>query len=315
MNEREGKAAIRILGAVARADKKIDEREKAALKQALIDFQSTLPDGTTIESLLSENIDLDAQLAVVKTPVARRAVFEAAVAMSIVDGTASAEENEVIARIRSAFSMDTTESVLQKTFWKAFPGAPEPVLDAEVRQRRVDALRATRATWAAIFGAIPFPFVGQVGVLMMFDSVTRDIAALWGHNLTRKERIARFGALVSFAIAQGALQELLKLVPGWGTAAGSISGGVIAFTATWALARAVNHHFEQEGKTTTEELKAAFAAAKDEGKKAFEDKKDDIERGKQQHGPQLAELSKKLEAGEITPDEFDQRISDIASQP
>ena len=77
MNEQEGKAAIRILGAVARADKKIDEREKAALKQALIDFQSTLPDGTTIESLLSENIDLDAQLAVVKTPVARRAVFEA----------------------------------------------------------------------------------------------------------------------------------------------------------------------------------------------------------------------------------------------
>ncbi|MBX3187089.1 MAG: TerB family tellurite resistance protein [Labilithrix sp.] len=313
MNEQEGKAAIRILGAVARADNKIDEREKAALKEAMIDFQAALPDGTTVESLLAEEVDLDAQLALVTSPVARRAVFESAIAMSLIDGAANAEENAVIARIRDAFAMSVPESLLQQTFESAYRSMAEPVLDPEVRRQKVDAVRSSRAVWAGVLGAMPVPFVGQVGVLLMFDSVTRDIALLWGHTLTRKERLARFGALVSFAFAQGAVQELLKLIPGWGTAAGAIGGGLFAFTSTWALARAVNHHFESGGKTTPEELKKVFADAKADGKKAFEEKKGEIEQGKAAHGEALAQLSKKLEKGEITSEEFDKRVAELAT--
>jgi len=311
MNDQEGKAALRILGAVARADEKIDDSEREALKQAILDFDTPLADGTTVESLLMEDVDLDAQIALVTSPVARRAVYQAAIAMSLVDGAPSAEENALIARIRAAFAMSQKESVLEKTFEGAFTGATEPVLDPEARRKRVDAIRASRAVWAGVFGAMPIPFVGQVGVLLMFDSVTRDIAALWGHSLTRKERVARFGALVSFALAQGAVQELIKLVPGWGSAAGAIGGAVFAFTSTWALGRAVDFHFEQEGKATTADLKKIFSTAKADGKKVYEDKKSDIATASKHQG-ELEALAKKLEAGEITAEEFDRRVGEVA---
>src|SRR5689334_2335339 len=98
MEQQEAIAGIRIIAAVARADGKLEDAEKVAFEQAVSELAPELPGGLTAEKLLTEEIDLDATLAEVKSPVMRKAVFESAFAMSLVDGSASDEENAVVAK-------------------------------------------------------------------------------------------------------------------------------------------------------------------------------------------------------------------------
>ena len=73
MNQDEAVSAIRVIGAVAQADGTITHEERLAFRQALTDFAPNLPDGTTVDSILEKQIDLDEALAGVKSPIVRKA--------------------------------------------------------------------------------------------------------------------------------------------------------------------------------------------------------------------------------------------------
>jgi len=317
MNEQEAIAAIRVVGAVARADGKVSEEEKIAFRQAVAEFNPKLPDGTDVEKLLGEESDLDADLAAIKSPVMRKAVFDTAVAMSLVDGESSSDENKVLARVRSAFAESTTgePSLLERALkMREQMDGGEPVLDPATRTQRVRDLISRRALWASVFGAIPIPLVSDVGVLVQIDLLVGGVSMVWGHPLTRKERFARFGAVISLAMAQSAIHSLFKLIPGWGSVAGAVGGGVTAFVVTHAIGSVVNYHFEKEGKTTAAELKQVFKTQKTEAKSEYESKKSEIEAMRAKHADELATLSAKLEKKEITQEEFNAKLAELSSK-
>src|SRR5688572_20284914 len=85
MEEREVKAAIRVLGAVVRADGKIEDEEKAAFRDAVFGLDPSEAREEELERLLNEPSDLDADLAQVTTPLLQKAVFETAFAIVISD--------------------------------------------------------------------------------------------------------------------------------------------------------------------------------------------------------------------------------------
>ena len=312
MNQDEAASAIRVIGAVAQADGTITDEERLAFRQALTDFAPNMPDGTTVDSILDKPIDVDEALAGVKSPVMRKAVFEAAFAMSIVDGRATPEENDVIKKIRASFDFATEASVLDQALIdnrRATDAAP--VLSADERRERIDALCNRRALLAAVFGAIPLPLVGDFGVLLQIDAVIEGVAVTWGHPLIRKERFVRFGAVLSIAIAQSAVHSLIKLIPGYGSVAGAFGGALTAYMATFAIGRVVNYHFEKEGKTTAAELRSVFAKSKEDAKKAYEKDKDKIDAAKNAHAAEIAALTKQLEKKEITAEELDAKVGEI----
>jgi uncharacterized protein (DUF697 family) len=315
MNENESIAAIRIIGAVARADGAVTDDEKTAFRAAVAEFNPKLPDGTDLERLLAEESDLDADLAAVSSPVLRRAVFDTAIAMSLIDGATSADENAVLARIRAAFATSGETSVLERTLERRQKlVSANPILDPEERNRRVRELIASRALWAGVFGALPIPVVCDIGVLIQIDSLVEAVALTWGHPLTRKERLARFGAVISVAMAQSAVHSLLKLIPGWGSVAGAVGGSLAAFVVTHAVGSAVQYHFEHEGKTTAAELKKVFAEKKVEAKQSYEAQKGTIERVKDKHADEIQKLSAQLEKDEITVEEFDQKVAELVNR-
>lgn len=301
-------AGLRIIGAVARADGKISKEERALFTQAVTELSPKLPDGTPVEDLLTKESNLEADLKAVATPAVRRAVFEVAYAMSASDGAVK-EEGDLLKKIRAAFSVRSDDdAIAQMVDHDASHLAVEPTLDPAERGSRVKAVINRRSLNAGILGAIPVPLLTDIGVLLQVSAVIDDIALVWGQPLTRQEKMAGFGALLSIAMAQTAVHSLIKLIPGWGTVAGAVSGAVGSYVVVGAVGRAVNYHFEQDGKTTGAELRKVFHEQKKEAKKSFDSDKERIERARAEHAPELESLAQKLESKEITKAEYEKKL-------
>ncbi|NUP11166.1 MAG: hypothetical protein HOW73_34405 [Polyangiaceae bacterium] len=308
METREALAAIRIVGAVAQADGKIEAAEADALRRALADWQPKLPDGTDIHRLLAEPVDLDQELANVTSAIGRRAVFETAIAMSLADGSANAAENKVLSRIRESFS-NTEASPLEQVVDGSIRRWGEatrltPILDPEIRAKRVEELIRSKARLACFAALLPIPFVSGVLVYWIWDATVDGVGMLWGRPLTRADRIARFGGLLGIGVAGAAVHSVLHLVPLWG----SIVFSAGAFAATIGIGYAANLSFQSEGKATKEELAKAYAEARSAGKKMYEAEKADLEGAAKSHQAEMTALARRFEQGEITVDEYDREL-------
>jgi uncharacterized protein (DUF697 family)/tellurite resistance protein len=313
MNENEAVAAIKILGAVAQADGRVHPDEIAALRQAIGDWQG--PDEAKqidVAALLTQPVDLAAELRNVTSPVARRAVLESAIAMSLADGSASDAENKALGMIREAFAGSESGSLLETTLRKRGASAFSTpsfhaILDPAERDRTVSRFLRTKAAIALFAGFIPLPFLSGVLVYLVWQDTIDGVAALWGHQLTRAERVARFGGMLAMGVAGASLQSLLHLVPGMG----SVLHGMMSYVTTIAVGYAVNRSFASEGKLSKEDLEKAFAEGKVLGKKAYEEDKAKLTSAAAEHEAEIRALSKKLEANEITIEEYEQKLSQL----
>jgi tellurite resistance protein len=99
MDAREAQACLRILLAVARADGSIDDDEHHAIKQ----LASSLDVGAP---RLREELDLDAEIAALASADARRATFEAAIAIANLDGRCTKDEHALLERLQRGFELD-----------------------------------------------------------------------------------------------------------------------------------------------------------------------------------------------------------------
>ena len=308
MSNTEVLAALRVVGAVARADGKISEQERGIFRSAVTEFQPTLDDGTAVEDLLTKDSDLEADIKAVTSPSIRRACFEVAYAMSTIDG-AAVEENEILKRIRDAYAVESGSSAIEDMLAHNDDALPlAPTLDASERATRVKAVIKRRSLSAALLGAMPVPLVGDIGVLLMLSATVDEICTLWGQPLTGKDKWSRFGAILSLAMAQSAAHSLIKMIPGWGSLAGAVGGAIGSYVVVGAIGRSVNFHFEQGGNTTPAELRKHFAEQKAELKKAYAGDKAGIEAAKVKHGDEIDALAKKLEAKEISKADYERAI-------
>jgi tellurite resistance protein len=97
MNREEADACMRILVAVARADGNVAADEERALAALVGASQRDAPG----------EIDVSAEARHLRTPEARRATFEAAVALASVDGRCSPEEHALLGRLEEALEIDS----------------------------------------------------------------------------------------------------------------------------------------------------------------------------------------------------------------
>ncbi|MBX3226442.1 MAG: TerB family tellurite resistance protein [Labilithrix sp.] len=313
MSQAEVTAALRVIGAVARADGKISDEERKLFRSAVAELVPVV-EGKSLEDLLTEPSDLEADLAAVTSPVVRRAVFEVAYAMATSDGAVQSE-NDVLKKIRNAFSVESGDGQLDDFLRRRAYDLPvSPALDPVERQARVKAVLARRTMNAAILGALPIPFVGDVGVLLQLGAVVDEISILWGQPLTGKEKWTRFASILSIAMAQSAAHSLVKMIPGWGTLAGAVSGAVVSYVAVGAVGRAVNHFYETDGKATPAELRKVFSEEKGKLRKEYGANEAKVEQAKAAHGAELTALAERLAAKEITSEEYERKVNELLGQ-
>jgi tellurite resistance protein len=95
MQPAEKEACLRILLAIARADGVVDEEEERTLAVVAAEVGLSGPSDATL--------DVDAELARVRSPEARELLVRAAHAMANVDGTCAPEELALLRKIHAAF--------------------------------------------------------------------------------------------------------------------------------------------------------------------------------------------------------------------
>ena len=121
--------------------------------------------------------------------------------------------------------------------------------------------------------------------------------------------MASFGC-IGAAINTGAriaVTNLVKLIPGWGSAVGAAS----SFAATYAVGRVMDRYFEKGAGDITA-LKDEFKAAEKEGKKAFKESKEQIAEKEAATKAKLDALNAEYKAGSIDQATYEKRAAELA---
>ena len=310
MTENEAVASLKILVAVAQADGQIHDEERKSIAAALENI--TLPEGATADTLIASTIDVDAELAKLTSPAARAEIWKSAFAMANADGSCSPEEQKLLDSI--AAKTEVTEA--QKSFFtKLLAEGKDTVLPSHIKKIDDPATRAKEvrndilkySAFTAILGAFPLPVVGEIAVLGIQLKMIRDIGQYWGHTVDKNAAKSMLYGLGLGTGARMAVNSLAKLVPGWGSAVGATT----SFAATFALGKVMEKFFAEDAKGDVAALKTMFKSAEKEGKAAYAEQKDDIEKKKADNKVALDQLSADLKDGKIGQEDFDKRLAEL----
>lgn len=111
MNQREMKAALRLLYAVASADGTLTNEERRALAVAADDLS---------EELLEGPVDIETETSNISSATAKLATLEAAIALAVIDGRCTPEEHEVLEQMRVAFALEIPMPIAEREeTWEA----------------------------------------------------------------------------------------------------------------------------------------------------------------------------------------------------
>jgi uncharacterized protein (DUF697 family)/tellurite resistance protein len=311
ISEPEALASLRILVAVARADGTIHSDERKSLSAALESL--TLPADVKVASLLDEDVDVDAQLALLTTDEARQQIYRSAFYMASADGACTPEEKALLEHLATALGVPGEErAALERTFVGRASIDPGPkdrhIKDGALRSSEVHATAIKYGAVAAALGAFPVPGLAiatDLGVIALQVKMIHDIAAMWGHPLDTAGAKSLLYAAGLGTGARLAISNLAKIVPGWG----SVLGATTAFVSTYTLAKVIDTYFAEGDKAAPEQLRARFLATEAEARKVYADHGDVIIQSQRSAEATLASLTKELEEGRISRTDFEERVS------
>ncbi|WP_394847696.1 TerB family tellurite resistance protein [Pendulispora brunnea] len=328
----EGLAGLRILVAVAKADGRLLAEERTALEEALEGV--SLPDGVTLETLLEEETDVEAQIQRIVSPEARRQTYDAAVAIALVDGERVSQENAILDRMKAAFGYAASivppapnavvaavpppqerggflADLVSETKDTILPSNIKKVDDPKRRGAEIEEDVLKYSIMSAVLGAFPVPGVAiatDVAVVALQAKLVRDIGQYFGNTMDKKAVSSLLGGVVGGTGMRIAVNNLAKLVPGWG----SVVGATTSFATTWAIGKVAERYFASGGTVPVAQLRKEFKDAKKDGKEAYDKNKESVEAKAIRTKLALEALNADLQAQRISQAEYDERVEKLA---
>jgi len=136
--------------------------------------------------------------------------------------------------------------------------------------KRADKLIKDYAYGSSLTGFIPVPLLDTISLIYVQRHMIYKLSKLYGIPLSKnmaKALISTLMAGMATTIASGAVGSSLKVAPGIGTVVGSASMAAMGGTATYALGKVFQQHFENGGTLENFDPKAARTAFDKELKK------------------------------------------------
>jgi len=316
ISETEAVASLKILAAIARADGSVHNDERKSLAAALDNLE--LGEPVKVDELLADGaqIDVAAELGKLTSAEAREQIYRSAFFMAHADGTCTKEEQIILDVIaKEAGVTPEQRASLERIFAPArtslVPSKVEPIVDPGLRGAKVTEQITKYAILSAILGAFPIPgfaIVTDLGVIALQLKMIRDVGRLWGHEVDRNAAKSILYGLGLGTGARLAVNNLAKLLPGWGSAIGATT----SFASTFALGRVIEKFFNADAKVDIASLKDDFAAAQKEGKAQYREKKAEIAAKEAEAKTTLELLTDDVKAGKITQAELEQRLAEMS---
>ncbi len=312
LTETHAVAALRLIVAVAKADDELADQERAQLEAAL----AALPlGGLSVDQLLAEAVDIEAQFKLLDSDEAKENAWGAMYAMAWADGNCVPMEQVVLDRAQAVLGIaDAKVNGLHRLYNEArdtvLPSSIEPIADPARRDREIREDTLKYSILSAILGAFPVPglaLLTDLAVVGVQVKLVRDIGQYWGHKVDQSAAKSLLYGLGLGTGARMAVNNLAKLVPGWGSAVGATT----SFAATWALGKIANQYFANGGKDDPAVLLAAFKSAEKEGKAEFEAHKGEISAKQAMGQDRLRQLAEDAKAGRISQEEYQRKVSEL----
>jgi uncharacterized protein (DUF697 family) len=302
-SDREVLAGVRLLVCVARADGRLTDHELAALDGAV----QALPSGkgkTSLEELLASDIDFDAELVQLRSPEARKSVYEAALVLANTDGAASVQELAMLERLQPLEGEATLLGQLVGETRDTLLPTRLPTMH-DPRQREVEVQEDTLkyAILCAGLGAMPVPgaaIITDLAVVALQVKLVRDIGCYWGHNLDASAARTLLGGMAGSVGLRIAVNNVARLIPGWG----SMLGAATSFGTTVAVGRAAHAWFSSGAAMSPDELRRSYEAGVAEGRSAFVQEKVRLDAARERNAAALSALNERLARKEITQEQF-----------
>jgi uncharacterized protein (DUF697 family)/tellurite resistance protein len=322
ISENEALASIRVLVSVARADGVVREDERKSLSAALESLR--MPGDETLDSLLEQNVDLAGELRTIVSKEARAQVYRSAYFMAHSDGKCTKAEQAVLDEIERAMEITPEQKAALERLFVApattsggiLPVSIQPIEDPDLRAKEVQKHILRYCVLTAALGAFPIPGIAiatDLAVVALQVKLIVDVGAYWGHKVDREVAKKILYGVGLGTGARFAVNNLAKLIPGWGSAIGAAT----SFASTYALGTVIEKLFASgapdEGAIAN--LKEDFKAAEKEGKSVYAEQKDAIDESARAHEKTLNALSKDLAAGRITQEEFDRKVASLTDRP
>jgi len=302
-SDREVLAGVRLLVCVARADGRLTDHELAALEGAV----QALPAGTrgaSVEELLAADIHFDAELVQLRSPEARKSVYDAALVLANVDGAASPQELAMLERLQPLEGEATLfGQLVGETRETLFPTRLPTMHDPRQREVEIQEDTLKYAILCAGLGAMPVPGAAiftDLAVVALQVKLVRDIGCYWGHSLDASAARTLLGGMAGSVGLRIAVNNVARLIPGWG----SVLGAATSFGTTVAVGRAANAWFSSGAALSPDELRRSYEAGVAEGRSAFVQQKVRLDAAQGRNSEALSSLNDQLARKEITQDEF-----------
>lgn len=320
IQQNEAVASLKILAAVARADGTVHNDERKSLAAALESLELEKPIG--VDELLGsdEGIDVLAELEHLQSPEAREQIYRSAFFMAYADGSCTREEQAILDLVAAETGVTPeARASLERLFVPAaertslLPVKARAIDDAEARAAHVKKEILKYAALTTVLGAFPIPGLAiatDLGVIALQVKMVRDIAQYWGHSLDRDAAKSMLYGMGLGTGARLAVNNLAKLLPGWGSAVGATT----SFASTYALGKVIDRYFAAGAKVDIAVLKSDFKAAEKEGKATYAEHKAEVAAQGEAAKTTLAALTADLNAGKITQAEMEQRLAQMADE-
>jgi uncharacterized protein (DUF697 family)/uncharacterized tellurite resistance protein B-like protein len=312
-------ASIRLLVAVAKADGTLHPDERASLSTALEEVE--IEDAPELQALLGEDVDVDAQIALLKTQEARTEAYRSAYSMAFADGQCSEEERALLETLRTRLVVPEKDaSATERMFAEAkdmvLPSNINPIADPEARAREIreDILRYSALS--AALGAFPVPGLAiatDLAVVALQVKLIRDIGQYHGHTVDGPAARSMLYGIGFGTGARVAISNLVKFVPGYG----SVFGATTAFATTFALGKTFDKFFQSHrdfdaSKFDPKAVKSELKEARAEGKSAFKEHKEEVDTRAAAAKSDLDKLNAELAAGTITQAQYEKKVAELA---
>ncbi len=318
IRENEAVASLKILAAVARADGSVHNDERKSLSAALEVLELEKP--VKIEDLLGsdDGIDVVGELKKLESPEAREQVYRSAFFMAYADGSCTKEEQSLLDLIAAETGVTPEQrQSLERLFVPAaqrtslLPTKATAIDDPEQRGTIVKNQILKYAALSAVLGAFPIPGLAiatDLAVIALQVKMVRDIGQYWGSAVDHNAAKSMLYGMGLGTGARLAVNNLAKLLPGWGSAVGATT----SFASTYALGKVIDKFFAADAKADLASLKDDFKAAEKEGKATYAERKDEVAAQGVEANATLAKLTADLKEGRITQEEMEQRLADMA---
>lgn len=142
------------------------------------------------------------------------------------------------------------------------------------RIERASEIISSATRWSAAASLVPVPYVDLAALAAVQAKLIYNMCELYEQPYT-KEVVngtvsVLLGTLLPVSAAKVAVGSLIKFIPGYGSAVGSLSMAVFGSAATYALGRVFVRHFEKGGTMNNFSVDAIKEDLKNEFSKAAE---------------------------------------------